>query len=84
MLAAIRHRGRDAQGVHADSRLALGSGRLAIIDLSGGDHAACIRHVAGFPASDYYEGSAPTPGQQPTASLPAPAAQPQNGSHAHR
>jgi hypothetical protein len=33
---------------------------------------------------DYYEGSAPPGGQQPTASLPAHGGQPQDGSHVHR
>jgi asparagine synthase (glutamine-hydrolysing) len=37
MLAAIRHRGPDAQGSHVESRVALGAARLAIIDLAGGD-----------------------------------------------
>jgi hypothetical protein len=37
-----------------------------------------------FPTSDYYDGSAPPRGQQPTASLPAPSGQPQDGSHVHR
>src|SRR4051812_39187809 len=37
-----------------------------------------------FPASDYYEGSAPPRGPQPTASLPAPRGRPQDGSHVHR
>jgi hypothetical protein len=44
---------------------------------------------AAFPPSDYYGGSVPSPGQQPTAGLPAaaPAAQrgeqPWEGSHVH-
>jgi hypothetical protein len=37
-----------------------------------------------FPTSDYYEGSAPPRGPQPTASLPAPRGQPRDGSHVHR
>jgi hypothetical protein len=37
-----------------------------------------------FPTSDYYEGSAPPRGQQPTASLPTNGGQPQDGSHVHR
>jgi asparagine synthase (glutamine-hydrolysing) len=37
MLSAITHRGPDAQGVHAEPNLSLGSRRLAIIDLIGGD-----------------------------------------------
>ena len=37
-----------------------------------------------FPTSDYYEGSAPPQGQQPTASLPTNRGQPQDGSHVHR
>jgi hypothetical protein len=37
-----------------------------------------------FPTSNYYEGSAPPRGQQPTASLPANDGQPQDGSHVHR
>ena len=36
MLAPIRHRGPDGDGVHVDNRLALGFVRLAIIDLKGG------------------------------------------------
>lgn len=36
MLAAIRHRGPDAQGVYADGRVVLGHARLSIIDLEGG------------------------------------------------
>src|SRR3954470_18908610 len=37
MLSAIWHRGPDAQGIHAEPRVALGSQRLAIIDLKTGD-----------------------------------------------
>ena len=37
MLGAIRHRGPDAQGAHVEPSIALGSARLAIIDLRGGD-----------------------------------------------
>ena len=37
MLAAMRHRGPDARGVHVDDAVALGCARLAIIDLHGGD-----------------------------------------------
>ena len=37
-----------------------------------------------FPTSDYYEGSVPPQGQQPTASLPTNRGQPQDGSHVHR
>jgi len=37
MLAAIRHRGPDAQGSHVAAHAALGAARLAIIDLVGGD-----------------------------------------------
>lgn len=36
MLAAIAHRGPDDQGVHNEPGLALGSNRLAIVDLAGG------------------------------------------------
>lgn len=36
MLAVIRHRGPDAEGVYFDSHLALGHARLAIIDINGG------------------------------------------------
>jgi asparagine synthase (glutamine-hydrolysing) len=36
MLASIRHRGPDDEGVHADVDVALGSRRLSIIDLAGG------------------------------------------------
>jgi asparagine synthase (glutamine-hydrolysing) len=36
MLAPIRHRGPDAQGVHVNGDLALGHVRLAVIDLAGG------------------------------------------------
>jgi asparagine synthase (glutamine-hydrolysing) len=37
MVAALAHRGPDASGVHVDDRAAVGSTRLAIIDLLGGD-----------------------------------------------
>jgi asparagine synthase (glutamine-hydrolysing) len=37
MLAALTHRGPDARGAHVDDRVALGSTRLAIIDLIGGN-----------------------------------------------
>jgi hypothetical protein len=37
-----------------------------------------------FPTSDYYGGSAPPQGRQPTASLPAHGGQPRDGSHVHR
>jgi asparagine synthase (glutamine-hydrolysing) len=37
MLAALTHRGPDARGVHAEERVGLGSARLAIIDLMGGN-----------------------------------------------
>src|SRR6187200_3206304 len=37
-----------------------------------------------LPTSDYYEGSAPPQGQQPTACLPATGGQPRDGSHVHR
>jgi asparagine synthase (glutamine-hydrolysing) len=37
MVAALAHRGPDASGVHVDERAAIGSTRLAIIDLVGGD-----------------------------------------------
>ncbi len=37
MLGLIRHRGPDAFGVYMDSMVGLGSARLSIIDLSGGD-----------------------------------------------
>jgi asparagine synthase (glutamine-hydrolysing) len=37
MIASIVHRGPDASGVFVDGSVALGSRRLAIIDLSGGD-----------------------------------------------
>jgi asparagine synthase (glutamine-hydrolysing) len=37
MVAALAHRGPDASGVHVDDRAAIGSTRLAIIDLVGGD-----------------------------------------------
>lgn len=37
MLAMIRHRGPDGQGIYRDARVGLGSARLSIIDLSGGD-----------------------------------------------
>jgi asparagine synthase (glutamine-hydrolysing) len=36
MLAPIRHRGPDAQGIHIDGDIALGHVRLAVIDLEGG------------------------------------------------
>jgi asparagine synthase (glutamine-hydrolysing) len=37
MVAALVHRGPDAHGRHVESNVALGSTRLAIIDLAGGD-----------------------------------------------
>jgi asparagine synthase (glutamine-hydrolysing) len=37
MVASLAHRGPDASGVHVDDRAAIGSTRLAIIDLLGGD-----------------------------------------------
>lgn len=36
MVAALRHRGPDAQGVFANGRIGLGHARLSIIDLAGG------------------------------------------------
>lgn len=41
MLAPIRHRGPDGDGVHVDSGLAVGHVRLAIIDLAGGRQPRC-------------------------------------------
>ena len=37
MLASIRHRGPDSTGIYRDSHAGLGSVRLTIIDLTGGD-----------------------------------------------
>jgi asparagine synthase (glutamine-hydrolysing) len=37
MLSVLTHRGPDSQGVHTESNLSMGSRRLAIIDLTGGD-----------------------------------------------
>ena len=37
MLGMIRHRGPDAFGVYVDERVGLGSARLSILDLAGGD-----------------------------------------------
>ena len=37
-----------------------------------------------FPTSDYYEGSAPPQGHQPTASLPTHGGRPGDGSHVHQ
>lgn len=37
MLQAIRHRGPDGMGVYRDARAGLGSVRLSIIDIAGGD-----------------------------------------------
>jgi len=37
MLGAIRHRGPDASGIYVDNTAGLGSVRLSIIDLAGGD-----------------------------------------------
>lgn len=37
MLGLIRHRGPDAFGIYADSRVGLSSARLRILDLAGGD-----------------------------------------------
>jgi asparagine synthase (glutamine-hydrolysing) len=36
MLALIRHRGPDQFGIYLDERIGMGSARLSIIDLSGG------------------------------------------------
>jgi len=37
MLGLIRHRGPDAFGIYVDDRVGLGSARLSILDLAGGD-----------------------------------------------
>ena len=37
MLGMIRHRGPDGFGLYRDERVGLGSARLSIIDLIGGD-----------------------------------------------
>jgi len=37
MLALIRHRGPDGYGIYLDDRVGMGSARLSIIDLSGGN-----------------------------------------------
>jgi len=37
MLALIRHRGPDSFGVYVDERVGIGSSRLSILDLEGGD-----------------------------------------------
>ncbi len=37
MLAMIRHRGPDGFGIYRDEQVSLGSARLSIIDLAGGD-----------------------------------------------
>ena len=36
MLAAIRHRGPDDEGIHLDRGLGIGARRLSIIDVAGG------------------------------------------------
>ena len=41
MLAPIRHRGPDGDGVHVDETVVLGHVRLAIIDLKGGAQPRC-------------------------------------------
>ena len=41
MLAVIRHRGPDDEGIHIDKDLALGMRRLSIIDLAGGKQPIC-------------------------------------------
>ncbi|HSB66559.1 MAG TPA: asparagine synthase (glutamine-hydrolyzing), partial [Anaerolineales bacterium] len=41
MLAMIRHRGPDGFGIYIDDRVGLGSARLSIIDLTGGDQPIC-------------------------------------------
>jgi asparagine synthase (glutamine-hydrolysing) len=41
MLAMIRHRGPDGFGIYKDNCVGLGSARLSIIDLSGGDQPIC-------------------------------------------
>ncbi|MHB8470991.1 MAG: asparagine synthase (glutamine-hydrolyzing), partial [Gaiellaceae bacterium] len=38
MVAAMRHRGPDDSGVYRDERLALGSTRLAIVDITSAGH----------------------------------------------
>ena len=37
MLGMVRHRGPDGFGLYIDDNVGLGSARLSIIDLSGGD-----------------------------------------------
>ncbi len=41
MLAAIRHRGPDEMGYYYDTRVALGTARLSIIDLASGQQPMC-------------------------------------------
>lgn len=41
MLAMIRHRGPDEFGIYLDNHIGLGSARLSIVDLSGGQQPIC-------------------------------------------
>lgn len=41
MLTAIRHRGPDEMGYYYDTRFALGTARLSIIDLASGQQPMC-------------------------------------------
>ena len=41
MLTAIRHRGPDEMGYYYDTRVALGTARLSIIDLASGQQPLC-------------------------------------------
>lgn len=46
MVAALRHRGPDSQGVHRFGRCTLGSARLRIVDVEGGDQPILSRDSA--------------------------------------
>jgi asparagine synthase (glutamine-hydrolysing) len=46
MVAALRHRGPDSQGVHRFSRCTLGSARLSIVDVEGGSQPILSRDGA--------------------------------------
>jgi asparagine synthase (glutamine-hydrolysing) len=46
MIDALRHRGPDSQGVHCFGRCTLGSARLSIVDIDGGDQPILSRDGA--------------------------------------
>ena len=56
MLAAIRHRGPDGEGMHVEPGIAMGMRRLAVIDLATGDQPLCARgaQVLAFQNGEIY------------------------------